>query len=152
MTQNLSGEIKFQIFHVSYIFKTHHPYFSSIYITKGTITIYKGNRRNEKHLPILDPFSTDQIFLLSPFSSWLSLEQLPREGPLLPHSMPETFLFTYANPLQSSSSPFRGIELPLLSNFSFWPTSSSSCSPDLGSAIREPTERDLEGVKSGYLS
>lgn len=54
-----------------------------IYITKRTITIHK---EKEKHLPILGPFPTVPDF--SPFSSWLSLEQLPREGPLLPHSIP----------------------------------------------------------------
>lgn len=79
--------IKFQTFHVSYIVKTRHPCFSYIpvyiYITKRTITIYK---EKEKHLPILGPFPTVPDF--SPFSSWLSLEQLPREGPLLPHSIP----------------------------------------------------------------
>lgn len=147
--------IKFQTFHVSYIVKTRHPCFSYIpvcvyiYITKRTITIYK---EKEKHLPILGPFPTVPDFspdLLSRVGCHSNNSHERDRCYLIRY--PETFLFTYANPFQSSSSPFRGIDS---TNFSFWPTSSRarSCLPDLGSPIREPTERDFEGMKSGNLS
>lgn len=143
--------IKFQTFHVSYIVKTRHPCFSYIPVY---IYIYYEENNNDtgegKTSSNSRPLSDR-----SRFFSFLELtvtRTAPTRGTVVTSF--DTPRPSYLHTPTHSNRHRRRFVVSIPRTFSFWPTSSRarSCLPDLASPIREPTERDLEGMKSGYLS